>query len=322
MVYQRVLALRRFVNQHRAAFLMLAGLTLLLPAPAAAQSLEDLQLKRAEEEAKAKEKGAIKVDLGIQGVLETTEAVNRDRPSSATSLTVIPELRLNGIYAFQIIANGLVNHLSRDANPWDLPDWSLQFSDRRIYKEENTGITFSGSLRYSFPTSIASRVADTYGSLRAAGRASWGAGPFSLGFEFAGARYFAKYTTSDTSRWLEEDNIGNNTAWSLTQRYSATWMATSQLAFTLYWIMQQAADYEGEAAPMYGSLADTPRDTSVWEHYYTGYLDGTYAFNDNWNLSAGYFLSAPQLQNGGAIVSLNPFNPKYGQLYVDLVFMY
>jgi hypothetical protein len=39
-------------------------------------------------------------------------------------------------------------------------------------------------------------------------------------------------------------------------------------------------------------------------------------------LSLGYYILAPQLQNGGRERSLNPFNPKYAKVYLDLMVIY
>ncbi len=303
-----------------AAVVVALTTSLLALGTARAQSIEELELKKAE--ADEAESSGLNLGFGLQALLENGTGINRDRPTSYSYLFLAPQLKLMKTLRVQANMNFVLNHLERQDDPWDLPDWSLQVADLSLWKEDFTGIGFSGYLRWSFPTSIGSRVRDRYGALRANLKASRAFGPVYLSFELNGLRYFHKYTSSDPERWQEEGNIIANPAWGLNERVTVSYSPTQQLSLSAIWGMTQVTDEPGRSDALGGSSYLSTRRTDVAEHSFSGILDLTYALSDVVYLSGGYSIDAPQLQNGGHDRSLNPFNEKYAQLYVDLMLVY
>ena len=309
-----------------AGLLLAASLLAAAPAPVQAQSIEELELRQAEEEAFEREEGTealgLPLGFGLQAILENGTGINRDRPTSYTFLYLAPQLKLLGTLRFQANLGLIVNHLAREPNPWNLTDWALQLSDLSIWKERVSGINVSGYLRYSFSSSVESRNHDRYGVLRANLKLGRSIGPFYLSAELNGLRFFHRYTTSDPSRWIEEGNMVSNPEWGLNERVTIGYSPTSRLTLSVVWAMTQLSDYEGSGSELSGSLFARARSTDIWEHTFNCVLDMTYSLGDAVYLSGGYSILAPQIQNGGHDRSIDPFNPKYGQVYVDLVLLY
>lgn len=303
-----------------AGLLLAAATVLMLPAEGRALTVEEQQIREAEQ-ASAADRG-LKIGFGLDAVIDTAEGINRDRPTSSNTFVLMPQLKLGATVRVKADLQLTINHLDRDANPWDLPNWSLQVADLSLYREPVTGISLSGSLGYSLPTSIDDRTRDSWGTLRGNLGAARNLGPFRLSFTLSGLRYLSRYTTSDTSRWQESGNIASNPAWGVMETYQLSYSATDQLSFTAIWQMKQVRDHAGEASDLAGMDAGKPRRTDVWKHSFGCILDVSYVFTEHVFLSAGYGIAANQLQNGGHDLSLNPFNPKYGQIYLDLAFTY
>ncbi len=296
-------------------------------ADAGAQSLEEIELKKAEEEGGGSGLG---LGFGVTALLENGTGLNRDRPDSSTLLMLSPQLKAFKTVRLQADMRLLMNHLERAENPWDLPDWGIKLADLMIWKEPFSGIGLSGYVSYSFPTSVGSRNRTRYGVARANLKLGRSFGPVYVSAEANGLRYFHKYTTTDPNQWQEEGNMVSNPGWGLNQRYTLSYSPTQRLSLSLIWSMTQAfdatADSEGNEDPWALSTSTgaygTSRHSDVADHSWLAVADMTYGLSDNLYVAAGYAAQAPQLQNGGHDRSLNPFNPKYSQLYVDLMFIY
>ena len=93
---------------------------------------------------------------------------------------------------------------------------------------------------------------------------------------------------------------------------------------------------EGHGDLSGSSFVTRPRITA-WNHFFRFVADATYNLGalpwlssgrlkdkvlSRTFLSLGYYILAPQLQNGGRERSLNPFNPKYANVYLDLMVVY
>lgn len=312
----------------RAAAVTLALLLLGFAPDTYAQSLEELELKKSAGEEDGA--GGLNLGFGVTALLENGTGLNRDRPDSSTLLMLSPQLKAFKTVRLQADLRLLMNHLERAENPWDLPDWGLKLADLQIWKDPWAGIGLSGYVSYSFPTSIGSRNRTRYGVARANLKLGRSFGPVYVSAEANGMRYFHEYTSSDTTEWQEEGNIQNNPGWGLNQRYTLSYSPTQRLSLSLIWSMTQLFDAQADddgaedpwALSSSGGSYSSSRLTDVAEHSYLAVADMTYGLSDNLFVAAGYAAQAPQLQNGGHDRSLNPFNPKYSQLYVDLMFIY
>jgi hypothetical protein len=306
------------------------------------QSLEDLELKKAEKQkarAKAEKKAEptkkltkkVEVekksdfDFGFLGIAETASSINRDRPSVYTLLWLAPQLKYKQIYRLQINMGFYGYYLDRDPNPWDLTDWSLQLSALRLYKEKHTGIALSGNLRYYMPTSVKSRNNGSEGALRALIKLTRTYWKLYFGLELMAYYYFSRYTTADPERWWDPTYIDSNPQATLAQRAIVSYTPIKKLTFSFLWTWYQTQDYApSEAYDGVGSslVTDSPRKNDLWDYSWSCILDVTYNVWKWFFIAGGYSIYAPALQNGGHDVSYNPFNPKYAQVYLDLMMIY
>ena len=65
-----------------------------------------------------------------------------------------------------------------------------------------------------------------------------------------------------------------------------------------------------------------PRTNDRWDYAYSAIFDATAHVWKPFYVAVGYSMFAPVYQNGGHKVSYNPFDPKYGQVYLDLMVIY
>lgn len=333
--------MKRPLNTHRLPILVCGLLAALVASTASAQSLDDLELRKRQRQAK--------IGFGVLGLVENAVGLNRDRPQGSTLFFVAPQLKIGDRMRLRLNAAFVACWLGRQANPWDFNDISLQFSHLGFYKDPWAGIQFSGYGRYYLPTSKASRNAGSYGQLRLVGKASRSLfGRLYLAFELNGQKYFHRYTTWDTNEsvgsadWYSgsgrDELIENNANFGLGQTLTATVTAMPGLDLSTIYGLYQTRQYqpgEGHGDSYGSSLLDDPRQTR-WAHSFRMILDATYGIGSlPWVqrserlkssllsrtfVSLGYAILAPQLD--GDHRNLNPFNPKYASAYLDLMVIY
>lgn len=312
---------------------VLAGLALLAggSGEARAQSLEDLELKKAEAKRKAallkKKKKTWKDDLafGFLGIAETATGINRDRPTVYTLLWAAPQFKYKNIYRLQLNMGFYGYYLDRDPNPWDLTDWSLQLSALRLYREKVTKLSFSGNLRYYMPTNKKSRNNDSHGALRALFKVTRSWWKLYFGLELMAYYYFSKYATTDPDRWWDQNYMQSNPWATLAQRIIISYAPIKRLTLSFLWTWYQTMDhYPTEPYDGVGSsfVADRPRRNNKWDYSWACIFDVTVNVWKYFHVALGYSIFAPALQNSGADVSYNPFDAKYGQVYLDLMMIY
>lgn len=298
---------------------------------ARAQTLEDQELKKAEKEkrrlAALKKKIKLKEQFkfGFLGILETASGINRDRPTVYNLLWLAPQLKYKQIYRLQLNMGLYGYYLSRDPNPWDLTDWSLQLSDLLIYQEKKTKLGFSGNIRYYLPTSKKSRNQNSRGALRALFKVTRTVWKLYFGVELMFYYYFSRLATADPERWWDPEYMESNPQATLAQRIIVSYSPLKQLTFSFLWTWYQTQDYSpDEPYTGVGStlVSGRPRINDKWDYSWSCIFDVTYNVWKYFYIAAGYSIFAPALQNGGADVSYNPFNAKYGQVYLDLMMIY
>lgn len=322
------------------------GLTLttaLIDIPGAqAEDLDQIQLRQGVKRGK--------LGFGFLGVLDTTFGVNEERSEITNVLTVAPQLKMGDKMRLRL--NMYVAHawLDRQENPWDtLYDWSLQFNHLGFYQERHTGISFAGTARYYFPTSKASRNASSYGQFRAIGKASRTfLDRLYFAFEFNAQKYFNKYTTWDTaedpgsSAWFHsggyDDYLEVNTSYGVGETFTGTVTTLPGLDLSLIFGLYQSRHYqpdENHSDIAGSSYLNEPRYT-VWSHSFRFGLDATYSLAalpwvkmyhclkrsiiSKTMVSIGYDNYAPQLDTRER--NINPFKPKYGSVYFDIIVLY
>jgi hypothetical protein len=323
----------------------MVALGIMFPAVAAAQSIEDIQLKKEAAEKKL-------LGFGFLSTLEGAMGLNRDRPEYLATTYVAPQLKIGATMRAQL--NMTINRAALDrqdnAYGWYQDDFSLEFSHLKIWQEKRTGITLSARARYYIPVSKQSRDANSYGQARGYLKLSTTLWKFYLAAEGNVQKYFNEYTTWDTSEqpgtteWFrqagKDEYIENNTDYGFGQTYTLGFSALEGLDLSLIWAMYQSRRYptgvrNGDISG--SSYLQEPRWTT-WNHMYRFAADVTYGIGaipavaasealkdsllSNFYVSLGYNLLAPQLKRGGAESNLDPFDPKYAALYFDLTFVY
>ena len=313
----------------------------MLPSLVRAQSLDDLELR--------KRKRQQQIGFGMLGLVENAVGLNRDRPEGSTLVFLAPQLKIGDRMRVRLNAALQLAWLERQENPWDFNDVSLQFSHLGFYKDPWLGVLFSGYGRYYFPTSKASRNAESYGQLRLVGKASRQLfGRLFLALELNGQKYFNRYTTwptgeaPGTAEWYRgsghDELFENNASYGLGQTLTATVSALPGLDLSAIYGLYQTRQYqpdEGHADASGSSFVDDPRQTR-WIHSFRMILDATYGIGalpwiqrderlktsllSKTYVSLGYAILAPQLE--GDHRNLNPFNPRYASAYLDLMVVY
>jgi hypothetical protein len=315
--------------------LLAATLLLQHAAVAQAQSLDDLELRKRKRQAR--------VSFGMLGLLETSTSLNRDRPTLTNLLFVAPQLKIGD--RLRLRANlGVFRHwLDRQPNPWDLTDWSLQLSHLGLYREKHSGLLLSGYLRYAFPTSKASRNAGSYGQLRGMLKVSRSfLRRFFVALELTGRKNFHGTTSWDTSdqqpgaSWSSAGSfdafVQNNVSFGFGQTLTGSASLLPGIDFNAIFGLLQGRQYAAE--PRDGLPARQTR----WQHAMRFVLDLTLSLGPLSKIdikrggfgrgllarsfvSFGYALFAPQLR-GEMGRSLNPFDPRFASLYLDLIVVY
>ena len=298
------------------------GLLLLLacaPQLATAQTLDTLELKKAEEG------GQEDWGFGFLGIFETVTGVNADRPEVSSLVWFAPQLKLQQIYRLQLNMGFMWYYLDRSPNPWDLTDWSIQLSDLRIYKEEWSEITLSGNLRYYIPMSVSSRNADSQGALRLLLKLSRSVWDLDIGLELMGTYRFAKYTTNDPNRWQDADKMDSNGQGGFGERLNISYSPIDMLSVSLTFGLYQTRNYSsGGSYDGVGStyISGHERESDSWDHSWELGLDSTVHIWEVFYVSLGYVVSQPVLQGDSRGTHYDPFDPKYGSLYLDLMAIY
>jgi hypothetical protein len=320
--------------------LLLASSLMAIARPAAAQSLDDLELR--------KRRKQTTLGFGFLGLLDTSVGLNRDRPELTNILMVAPQLKIGDRMRVRFNFMAVRNWLDRQDNPWDLYDASLQFSHLGFWTEKHTGIALSGYARWYFPTSKLSRESGNIGQLRGVGKASRQLGPVYLSFELNLQKYFYRWTTWDTSEspgsdeWVRSNGrdgyIDNNASYGFGETFTAAVTALPGLDLSAIYGLMQTRPYQPDdahSAASGSSYLESARVTN-WAHSFRLVLDATYNLGAlppvarsarlkdsllaKTFVSIGYYCLAPQLQNGHR--DLNPFNPKYSYAYFDLMVVY
>ena len=301
-----------------------------------AQSLEDLELKKAqarEAELKKQKKVAWTKDFGfgMLGIVETASGINADRPTVSTLLYAAPQLKYKQIYRLQLNMGFYGYYLDRDPNPWDLMDWSIQLSSLKLYTEKRSKITMSGNLRYYLPLSIESRWKESRGYARALLKLNRTVWKLYFGVELMAYYHFARWSTVNAAAkvsdhtYLTEDMMANNAQATFAERVIVSYSPIEKLTFSFMWTWMQLMDYQpGSAYDGVGStfLADVERKNDLWDHAFSAIFDVTWNVWKWFYLAGGYSVMAPVHQNMGKKVSWNPFDPLYGQVYLDLMVIY
>jgi hypothetical protein len=306
------------------------------------QSLDDLELRK---------RGASpRVAFGMMALYETAVGLNRERPELTSYLLLAPQLKIGEKLRLRLNVGVLGSWLARQENPWDLTDFSLQLTHLGLVTIPRTGILLSGNLRWYFPTSKESREAGLLGQARLTAKLSRTLlGRLYLALEWNVQKYFHRWTTPSlepgpgSDGWLHsagrDEVVDNSSSWGLGETLTATVTTLPGLDLSAIWGLYQSRRYQPDAGhpeAAGSSLVAEPRRTG-WEHSFRLVLDASYGLGalpflrpgtraasvlGRSFVSLGYACLAPQLQNGGATRSLNPFNPKYAQAYLDLMFVY
>lgn len=312
-----------------------------IPSILFAQSLEDIQLKKKEEKPPM-------LDMGFLGTFEGAMGINADRPEYYALVYVAPQLKIGQYMRLQLnmSMNRAILDRQDNAFSWTPEDFSLEFAHLKIYKESFTGISLSARARYYIPTSKQSQDANSYGQLRGYVKLSYTVWKLYFAAEFNAQKYFNEYYTWDTKeevgtdKWYhqagKDEYVENNTSYGFGETYTGSINIIDGLDFSLIWGMYQSQKYspdDGHSEASGSSYLQIPRKT-VWGHTYRFAADLTYGIGSipairdsetlkgtpvpNLYISLGYSIFAPQLKNGGRESNLNPFDPKYAQLYADL----
>jgi hypothetical protein len=315
-----------------------------LPTAARAQSIEDIELRKQGEEKP--------MDFGFLGTYEGAMGLNRDRPEYFNSLYVAPQIKFGKTMRAQL--NMTVNRAFLDrmdnAYGWYADDFSFEYAFLSIWKEELTGITLSGRARYYIPVSKQSRDAGSYGQARGYFKASTTLWKFYLACELNAQKYFSEYTTTPTTEtpgtveWFhqsgKDEYVENNTDYGLGETFTLGFTVFEGLDLSLIMGLYESRHYRGVTglSESYGSsYLQQPRWTT-WGYLYRYAADITYGLGSipaieksprlkdsllsNIYLSFGYNILAPQLKNGGRTSNLDPFDPKFAQLYLDFTMVY
>jgi hypothetical protein len=309
---------------------------------ALAQSLEDIELKKAkaqrlkqEQEQELKKKKTFWKDFkfGFLGIVETATGVNADRPEVATLLWFAPQIKYKVRYRLQLNMGFFGYYLTRSTNPWDFTDWSLQASALNFWQDKkHTKIALSANLRYYLPLSIASRFNDRHGALRAMIKATRVVWKLYFGLELYAYYHFARYTTTDTAMVDPADNVVmtegmvlSNTRATLSQRLIVAYTPWKRLTLSFLWTFYQMWGYQPRSAYQgVGSslVTDAVRKNDVVNHSFLAIFDATFSVYKWFYIALGYSSFAPVQKGYASGVSWNPFDPLYGQVYLDLMMIY
>jgi hypothetical protein len=316
---------------------------ILLAAPAAGQSIEDLELRK-----QRTSQRQIKLGFTFLGLYETAVGLNRDRPEVTSYLLLAPGLKIGERLRLRLNFAALRNWLDRQENPWDLSDLSLQVGHLGFYRIPGAGIDLSGHARWYFPTSKGSREAGLLGQGRLTTKASRTFfDRLYVAIELNAQKYFHKYTTPSTEvaasseAWLRsagrDDVIDNSSSFGFGETFTVSYSTPLRgLDLSVIWGLYQNRHYQpgedhlGSAGSSYLGVRSTG-----WEHSHRLVLDASFGLGALPGLregsglhsalkrsfvSLGYASLAPQLLEGGR--SLNPFNPRFAQAYLDLMVVY
>jgi hypothetical protein len=297
-----------------------------------------------------------KVDWGLLFLLEYGTNVNTSRPDQYASILLSPQLKFMYDHALLVRLSASYEFLNRIENyGWNLDDMIVEYAyNKKVWekKEKELVLNLGASLRYYIPTSLNSRLADSYGQLRFIGRSSFQVWKFVFGFDFNAQKYFSKYYTWDTSEtpgtpsWIstsgKEDYVETNTNFGLGEKLYVGVTPVDGLDITLSyaWIQSQRYDLSANDDPYDQKYSDTMPlpDKTTWSFSTQFVADVTYSFAaippiakdpklaasplGHLAVSVGYTALVPELQNGGRKVSYNPFDPLYGYFYFDLAVVY
>ncbi len=319
------------------ALIIIGCLTLLVGGvrSASAQSLEDIELKKAKALKLKKQKKSVWKDFkfGFLGIVETAAGINADRPEVATLLYFVPQLKYKIRYRLQLNMGFYGYYLNRSTNPWDFTDWSLQASALNFWKDKKyTKIALSANLRYYIPLSVKSRFNNRRGALRGMIKATRAVWKLYFGFEFAAYYHFAKYTTTNTAMEAASSNIVmsegmivSNTQAMLSQRLIVSYTPWKRLTLSFLWTFYQMWGYQPSSAYQgVGStlVTDETRRVDVVDHAYSAIFDATFSVYKWFYIALGYSAFAPVRKGYASGDSWNPFDPLYGQVYLDLMMIY
>lgn len=301
---------------------------------ASAQSLEDIELKKAQAmKLKKKKTFWSEFKFGFLAIVETATGVNADRPELATLLYFAPQIKYKVRYRLQLNMGFFGYYLNRSTNPWDFTDWSLQASALNFWKDKkHTKIALSANLRYYLPLSIASRFNDRRGAIRGMIKATRMVWKLYFGVELYAYYHFAKYTTTDTALVDASDNIVmtegqvlSNTKVTLSQRFIVSYAPWKRLTLSFLWTFYQKWGYQPrDTFQGVGStlITDTTRKNDVVNHAFLAIFDATFSVYKWFYIALGYSSFAPVQKGYASGVSWNPFDPLYGQVYLDLMMIY
>lgn len=308
------------------------------------QSVDDIQLRKQAE-------GGTKLGFGFVGLFEWAGGINKERPEQSITLYAAPQLKIGDAMRLQLNLWAGKELLERQENTgWDFADASLEFAHLKIW-EPLKGLKLSGRARWYFPTSLNSRVNDNWGQIRGYLKVSYSVWKVFFSAEVNAQKYFSKFTTTSTAdaakgsyEWYHQGGrdeiIDNNANYGFGETFTAGISPLDGLDISFVWGMYQNRKYDPSVtfADEYGSSYLQVSRWTTWNHIFRFSADVTYGLGsipgvdkspalkdsvlNNFYVSAGYNIMAPQLQNGGKDWSMNPFNPKYGQFYVDLSFIY
>ncbi len=302
---------------------------------ARAQSLEDLELKKAKAAQGLKKKMSVWKDFkfGFLGILETSTGVNADRPEVATLLYVVPQLKYKVRYRLQLNMGFYGYYLDRSPNPWDFTDWSIQASALNFWRDKKyTKIALSANLRYYLPLSVKSRFNNRRGALRALVKATRSVWKLYFGLELAGYYHFSKYTTTDTAMEAPSSNVVmtegmilSNTQATMSERIIISFMPWRRLTLSFLWTFYQMWGYQPSSAYQgVGStlVTDAPRRNDVVDHSFSAIFDATLSIYKWFYVALGYSSFTPVRKGYASGPSWNPFDQLYGQVYLDLMMIY
>ncbi|MFA6033193.1 MAG: hypothetical protein WC889_09875 [Myxococcota bacterium] len=303
--------------------------------------------KPAEEEKKPAPKT---VEFGIMAVWEGTGGINAERPEYAMSLAIAPQLKFKHDLnlALRFTANYAMLGRMENSYDWVIDDFILEFTAPKalsVGSLKTAMFNIGAAVRYYVPVSWNSRQADSLGQFRGILKLSLKFWKMYLGAEANGQYYMNKYYATNLNDspnapdWVfsmgSDEFVENNTWYGFGQTFIVGITPVDGLDVTFSWANYQSRRYDLSNDPM--KRQNNLPGEQFWSYSWRFVTDVTYSFGElpavknsylkdtllsSFAVSVGYFCFAPQLQNGGRTTSFNPFDPKYGQFYIDLAIAY
>lgn len=190
-------------------------------------------------------------------------------------------LTLSGRASLEIELTTPDSNPARRVSPKDM---SIGLSDKELYKEPVTEISFNGGARYTLPTSYESiNVKRQWAALSLSGKAARSIGPVDLGYSLAVAKYFNSSHVPLRTLSVARESLTSQTdptqlgagkglnSFSITNTVDAGWNITEQLSLSYSLGLVEGFKYRAAPAERdeYTSILVDPSDlprTEMWNY--------------------------------------------------------